>query len=423
MKKLIERYYHLLLMFVIQFLTVNVLTGQGWEKIEPTFDPPGTYHFFSGAFFTENNGWALDSENGKILKTTDGGLTWHLKRDLDGYSLGDIFFINDKLGWIIYSYPDSSVLLKTENSGETWEEYSLPFFSWKITFLDGNTGFAIGDTNYCYRTVNGGKEWQQIDISLPDTSVIATDIFFLNDKKGWILTRNEKGAQFGNYLLTSDDGGINWSVYNRLKNEGYSNIAFFDSTNGIITQMIGAAYYSNDAGKTWIRTQKESNSSWELIMTDSITAWISGFGTHLTTDKGKTWQKIETNTTEHLYDIYFLNNSIGYSFGSFNTLLKYKNLVGIREKSEINKKELIIESYPNPTNSASIISFTLPQSGFTELTIYNINGEKIKTIYEGYLSQGKHSYSLELNNLSSGVYFCNIKQTAQSKSIKILLLK
>lgn len=369
----------------------------------------------------------MDIDNGKILNTTDGGLTWHVKRDIKANSAGDIFFLNEAIGWIIYSYTDSSVLLKTENSGETWEEYSLPFYSWQIYFVDEEKGFAYRDTNYCYRTIDGGKEWQAIDISIPDTATIATDIFFIDSQKGWMQARHGEGGFSGTliyYFLTTNDGGLTWTINNRFKNIGFTNIAFFDLNNGIVTQLIGAHYYTNDGGQTWIKTQKESNSSWELIITDSSTAWLSGFGIHLTTDKGKTWQKIETNTSEHLYDIFFVDNSIGYAFGSFNTLLKYKNTVGVTdEKIKINKNELLLESYPNPTNSTSILSFTLPKSRLTELNLYNINGEKVKTIYKGYLSQGQHSFPLVLNNLSSGTYICFIKQADKSKSIKILLLK
>ena len=419
-------------LFVILFFLPNNLPCQEWVKIEPTFDPPGTYHFFAGEFFNENIGWVIDSDNGKILNSNDGGLIWEAKFDIPQYALGEIFKLNEEIGWIIYGKSDSSVLLQTSDAGETWQELHLPFYAWRVFFVDDNFGFTMGDTNY-YKTIDGGNNWDRIEIELPDTSLFGVDMFFLNKEQGWILARYGFGGFAGtlkSYLLKTNDGGNNWNIERfpqGMSNNGFSKIAFVDSLNGVLTEFIGSAYYTTDGGSSWIESQGSINESLDLVLVGQETGWSVGRNgkINLTTDTGRTWQKAETNITNTLYSLSFINNTIGYAFGSHDALLKYENVVGINEESynESINNELLLQSYPNPVNSITNVSITLPQNNFTKLTLFNVNGEKVKTIHEGHLSQGNHNFSLELNSLSSGLYICNLQQNGNSMSIKILLLK
>ncbi|MFC1512385.1 FlgD immunoglobulin-like domain containing protein, partial [Candidatus Latescibacterota bacterium] len=49
-----------------------------------------------------------------------------------------------------------------------------------------------------------------------------------------------------------------------------------------------------------------------------------------------------------------------------------------------------IASYPNPFNPTTTISFTLPDAGYTELAVFNLAGQKIRTLVAGELSLGVH---------------------------------
>ncbi|MBK7031479.1 MAG: hypothetical protein IPH45_20810 [Bacteroidales bacterium] len=39
--------------------------------------------------------------NGKIFKTTDGGENWIQEPQLTNTNLNSVFFISDKLGWVV----------------------------------------------------------------------------------------------------------------------------------------------------------------------------------------------------------------------------------------------------------------------------------------------------------------------------------
>jgi flagellar hook assembly protein FlgD len=85
-------------------------------------------------------------------------------------------------------------------------------------------------------------------------------------------------------------------------------------------------------------------------------------------------------------------------------------------------------NYPNPFNPTTSISFSLPKEDDIELTIYNIKGQKVKTLYSGIAEEGKHTMIWEGKNtndksVSSGIYFYKLKTGKNEISRKMLLLK
>jgi len=70
----------------------------------------------------------------------------------------------------------------------------------------------------------------------------------------------------------------------------------------------------------------------------------------------------------------------------------------------------------------------LPNEQDIELTIYNIKGQKVKTLYSGIADEGEHTIIWEGKNtnnkqVSSGIYFYKLKTGKKEMSRKMLLLK
>jgi subtilisin family serine protease len=88
----------------------------------------------------------------------------------------------------------------------------------------------------------------------------------------------------------------------------------------------------------------------------------------------------------------------------------------------------LYQNYPNPFNPGTTISFYLPERSDVNLSIFNILGEKVKTLYCGDMAAGSHSMTWNGTNdagnaVSTGVYL--YKMTAGEKSVtkKMSLLK
>lgn len=91
------------------------------------------------------------------------------------------------------------------------------------------------------------------------------------------------------------------------------------------------------------------------------------------------------------------------------------------------------QNYPNPFNPTTRIEYTLPKAANVKITVYNLLGEVVKVLYEGFNNAG--GYSLYWNaddvagaKLTSGVYFYELKANtidgnSYSEIKKMVLLK
>lgn len=81
------------------------------------------------------------------------------------------------------------------------------------------------------------------------------------------------------------------------------------------------------------------------------------------------------------------------------------------------------QNYPNPFNPTTEISFALPQSADVKLEVFNILGQEVATLIDGYLEAAEHSITWDSSTVASGIYFYRIKAREHTESRKMLLLK
>jgi len=141
--------------------------------------------------------------------------------------------------------------------------------------------------------------------------------------------------------------------------------------------------------------------------------------------KNKNYYLIKSSTNSSVvYDEQLNNTNIILPF--FSTLVEVYNYPKVVTKNEIivNKDyKLKIINYPNPFNPTTNIKFTIPNNGFVNLSIYNIQGEKVATLFDSHLTKGEHTTTFTGNNLSSGIYIYQLKYNNAITTGKMLLLK
>lgn len=81
------------------------------------------------------------------------------------------------------------------------------------------------------------------------------------------------------------------------------------------------------------------------------------------------------------------------------------------------------QNYPNPFNAMTTVRYAVPSSGLVRLTIYNVVGQKVATLVDGFRDAGYHTISWEGTNLASGVYIYQLQANGQMITQKMLLLK
>lgn len=81
------------------------------------------------------------------------------------------------------------------------------------------------------------------------------------------------------------------------------------------------------------------------------------------------------------------------------------------------------QNYPNPFNPSTTISFSLGEAGFTTLKVYDLLGREVRTLIEENRVSGGHEVSFNAGNLSSGIYFYELKSNGVRLIRKMTLLK
>jgi outer membrane protein assembly factor BamB len=81
------------------------------------------------------------------------------------------------------------------------------------------------------------------------------------------------------------------------------------------------------------------------------------------------------------------------------------------------------QNYPNPFTALTNIEFSLPQSAFVDLKIYNILGEEIYTLVCENRSAGLHSLDFDGTHLPGGLYFYKITAGSFVNTKQLLLIK
>ncbi len=85
--------------------------------------------------------------------------------------------------------------------------------------------------------------------------------------------------------------------------------------------------------------------------------------------------------------------------------------------------ELAVRSYPNPFNPTTTLEVNVPESGQTQIHIYNKIGQNVARLHNGTLNAGIHRVPFDAGSLSSGVYIVRVIQGELMQSHKVLLLK
>jgi len=115
-------------------------------------------------------------------------------------------------------------------------------------------------------------------------------------------------------------------------------------------------------------------------------------------------------------------NSSGYS--DWSAPLSFTTQLSTSlETSESPQAVSLQQNYPNPFNPSTIIQFGMPETGFVELGVYNMLGQRVAVLANEQRSQGWHEVTLDASNLSSGTYIYRLQIGRDVLTRKLMLIK
>jgi hypothetical protein len=81
------------------------------------------------------------------------------------------------------------------------------------------------------------------------------------------------------------------------------------------------------------------------------------------------------------------------------------------------------QNYPNPFNPATVITYSLAEAGPVTLKVYNVLGQEVATLVDGFEEAGSHRVGFEAAHLSAGVYLYVIEAEGFTDTRRMTLLK
>jgi len=88
--------------------------------------------------------------------------------------------------------------------------------------------------------------------------------------------------------------------------------------------------------------------------------------------------------------------------------------------TEIDKQNIGIVLFPNPTSNILNLTFNISEIDNFVLTLFDINGRLLKTIDQGQKTIGTYNYQIDLSQQQCGIYFLTLKTTKQEYTQKII---
>lgn len=315
------------LLFVLMgCLTLNAQTGWIVHSINEKGDLVAVY------FTSSSKGW-IAGDGGYLASTTDGGKSWTKYPLNTTEDINEIYFRNDDNGYLVAGRK----MFITRDAGRTWQDIRIsrigefgaatPEFL-SIRFSDKKRGYVIGSVfrhvgdddvvvdSLLMRTEDGGETWRRI--SLP-TKKELFHLDFNGNSHGWIV-----GAD--GLILATTDEGLTWTIQSSGVSRALFNIDFRDDDNGYAVGGGGTILRTTDGGSVWEKVTTNFTDTLKRIdFADDKNGWIVGYGGSIlrSNDKGKTWIRQESNTRERLYGL-FMDKKFGWAVGAKGLILEFK---------------------------------------------------------------------------------------------------
>jgi photosystem II stability/assembly factor-like uncharacterized protein len=301
-----RKFYLLVFSVFFHFLSLHAQAGSWSIK---TF---GSGTCYDVIFPDTAYGWAV-GDSGKIMRSTNGGLSWTSQASPTVKTLFGVYFLNRNTGFAVGA---AGTVLKTTNGGTNWIAHATTdVIPWKrVYFSDTQTGWLLSDTvsSKIHYTTDGGSSWNQIGPQIAP-GIPTADMSFSSGTNGWIVCDS---------ILLHTTDGMNWTNMNNSYFFYLFGVSFPSDSTGYLLHVysdgstdISVIFTTTDAGQTW----NQLSGSFQGVALSSICfitpseGWVSGdsllataftfaggVGYH-TTDAGLHWRRELLLDSMHSY--------------------------------------------------------------------------------------------------------------------------
>jgi len=300
-------------------------------------------------FINSLEGWGLTES--EVVRTNDGGVTWFditpTGLTSTGYSVISDFFSATQ-AWVLAvdpnNFPLGGTLYRTEDGGQTWSNFSTPFSSGYLKFLDAHDGWMMADLGSgagsmavaVFQTKDGGANWTRTYTNDVNTEG-SSDSLPLNGIKQLFVPLNFDTAWIGGvvyetgavYLYRSDDGGENWAKVNldipaeASKGElSVVDVKLISATQGVLAIHLATTgapeillFFTNDGGNSWTLARERLAGIGKLeIPSAKEIVYYDGSQFQVSRDAANSFESVTPDQSfgEFIIDMSFVGAEIGW---------------------------------------------------------------------------------------------------------------
>lgn len=354
-----------------------------------------------------------------LMISGDTGQTWHRSR------LGEINLVRsildlpsgDLLAGTLGKTGSSPALYRSTDVGQTWipagETLVLPGSTWTLIagLFSDNTGRLYAYTNNTGTTVaphslftstDNGANWQLLGTTLSSTAVSAS---------GVIYTFGTSSAEPSGFFR-SFDLGVTWDTLALPADSFNSQPELIPGPNNsvYISASTTSRYVLNDNSTTWQEIEGEkfqlffdrAGNEWRVYPDMTVHFVERGSTTPVDLSTG-----LPSATEATIINISFDANNVALAALSDGRIFK----LFADATSDVNDPRSGCSSssaYPNPFTDGVNISYSLPAASPVTLTLTDILGRVVRTLYISHQQAGPQTLSLEGNPLAPGLYIYKI---------------
>ena len=414
----------------VLFLSITVLLSysRGMGQLPWDLLTSGTDVTLNGVDFINPDTGIVVGDQGLIMKTTDGGLTWETKVPSGfGPNLNDVRIVSETKAFAVGS---SGVLLQSSDAGETWQQEPSGTSSAMVGISVDRTsgkGLISGESLLMLWTDDWGENWSLVQDGYMSNFYKA---FMANGEFGIAFGENSifqpmlgytmnAGTTFDMWNFYPETGGV---LYEGKASDGY----FFSQDKGFVIGRIwdGRGFITKEIN--WFSHNWNSLLvSSELRSIDFIDQehGVTVGGTNMdwifleTPDSGITWNPALVNGNGKGFNDVVLVGNTGYAVGWSGQIVKKHLPVPVVEKQY---RPVSLTVYPNPARGETTLFIDLDHPGHLSLFIYDITGVTKKQV-TGEFPAGRQSIPLDISDVPGGIYFCVLNYQGGSAARKFLV--
>jgi photosystem II stability/assembly factor-like uncharacterized protein len=316
------------LLLVGLFLAVSAAPARSQQGWTPTRVGPAGQDLNTVYFLDSKRGW-IGGDKGFLSRTEDGGHSWVQQVVETTDAINDIYFRDKDDGFLI----TGNAIFTTHDNGVRWTEVRRLLPSefegadvelYSVRFTGKKKGWVVGSVSkndhvvdsILLTTENSGETWQR---QRAPSRLELIHLDFANDKRGWIVGT-------GGTILATTDGGQTWTKQESGTTATIYHVDFRSEKRGLAVGERGAVLRTSDGGASWTPIDVTMKSTLlNVQFVDDDTGWAVGRGGTIlrTSNAGATWIAQESGTRQNLYGLYFVKK-IGWAVGGDGMLLRYE---------------------------------------------------------------------------------------------------